>query len=62
MLQFFCEPKYDGLAISLHYKQGILVLGVTRGDGATGEDVTENIKTVRSIPLRLQGAKTHLSF
>lgn len=50
------EPKYDGLAIGLTYRAGVLVLGATRGDGATGEDVTAQIKTVRSVPLRLPQA------
>ncbi len=54
-LAFAAEPKLDGLAISLTYEQGVLTLGATRGDGTTGEDVTGNVRTVQSIPLRLLG-------
>lgn len=53
-LEFCCEPKLDGLAISLIYQHGQLVQGVTRGDGQTGEGITENLKTLRSIPLQLR--------
>ena len=53
--EYIIEPKFDGLAISLLYQNGILFQAATRGDGTTGEDVTENIKTVRNIPLKLHG-------
>ena len=55
-VDYACELKFDGLAMSLRYENGVLVSGATRGDGATGEDVTDNIRTVKSIPLRLKGA------
>ena len=54
-LQFVGEPKLDGLAISIVYKKGVLVHAATRGDGKTGEDVTHNIRTIASIPLKLRG-------
>ena len=54
-IEFCAEPKLDGLAISLEYEHGLLVRGSTRGDGTTGEDVTQNIRTIHSIPLRLMG-------
>lgn len=50
-----CELKFDGLSVSLHYEQGHLAYAVTRGDGNKGDDVTENVRTIRSIPLQLQG-------
>lgn len=54
-IEYSCEPKLDGLAINLLYKDGLLVSAATRGDGSVGEDVTHNIKTLRDLPLRLLG-------
>ena len=54
-VEYHCELKFDGLAINLRYENGLLVSAATRGDGATGENVTANIRTVRAIPLRLLG-------
>jgi DNA ligase (NAD+) len=54
-LEFVCELKYDGVAIGLRYEQGELVRAVTRGDGEQGEDITANVRTIRTIPLSLKG-------
>ena len=53
-LEYVAELKIDGLSVSLHYENGILVTGATRGDGATGDEVTQNAKTIRTVPLRLK--------
>ncbi|MFP5427653.1 MAG: NAD-dependent DNA ligase LigA [Gammaproteobacteria bacterium] len=55
-VDYSCEPKLDGLAVSLLYRDGQLVQGATRGDGSTGEDISANVRTVRNIPLKLQGS------
>ena len=54
-IEYSAEPKFDGLAVSLIYEEGKFTLGATRGDGIVGEDVTHNLKTIKSIPLKLEG-------
>ena len=54
-IDYVCELKYDGIAISLIYEEGILVKAITRGDGVQGDDVTANVKTIQSIPIKLKG-------
>ncbi len=56
-IEYVCEPKLDGLAVSLLYENGKLVRGATRGDGTTGENITLNVRTIRAIPLKLRGKK-----
>ncbi|MGB1868567.1 MAG: NAD-dependent DNA ligase LigA [Porticoccaceae bacterium] len=55
-IDYACEPKLDGVAVSLLYRDGLLVRGATRGDGTVGEDITANVRTINSIPLKLTGA------
>lgn len=59
-LSFVIEPKVDGVAVSLRYEDGLLVCGATRGDGVRGDDITANLKTIRSIPLRLLGGSERI--
>ena len=56
-VEYSCELKFDGLAVTLAYENGLFVQGATRGDGTRGEDVTANLRTVRSIPLRIEGSR-----
>lgn len=60
--EYFCELKFDGVSISLGYENGILVQGVTRGDGTRGDNVTNNVRTIRSIPLKVKGQDLPSSF
>jgi DNA ligase (NAD+) len=59
-VEYSCELKFDGLAVNLRYEDGVLVQAATRGDGATGEDVTQNARTIRAVPLRLRGVAPKL--
>ena len=54
-IEYVCEPKLDGAAVSILYRDGVLVYGATRGDGNVGEDITANVRTIKSVPLKLQG-------
>jgi DNA ligase (NAD+) len=55
-IEYACEPKLDGIAVSLLYEKGVLIRGATRGDGSVGEDITHNVRTISSIPLKLRGS------
>lgn len=54
--EYLVDPKIDGVAVSLRYEKGLLVLGATRGDGETGDDITQNVRTLRGVPLKLDGS------
>ena len=57
IIDYSVDPKFDGLAISIHYRNGVFQQAITRGDGTVGEDVSANVKTIRSLPLKLKGSK-----
>jgi len=59
-LEWYVEPKVDGVAVSLRYEEGIFKVGATRGDGERGDDITQNLRTIRNLPLQLQGAPSSL--
>lgn len=56
LVEYACEPKLDGIAVSLLYEDGVLIRGATRGDGSTGEDITLNVRTIPTVPLKLAGS------
>jgi DNA ligase (NAD+) len=58
-LEWVVEPKVDGVAINLRYENGVFTVGATRGDGAHGDDITANLRTIRSIPLELAAGREH---
>lgn len=60
--EYVCELKFDGVALSFWYENGLLIKGVTRGDGTRGDDITDNIKTIKDIPLRIKGSRFPESF
>ena len=60
-LEWVVEPKVDGVAVSLRYENGMFVTGATRGDGTTGDDITANLKTIRSVPLKLHPVAANVS-
>jgi len=62
MVEYTVEPKIDGVAVSLHYENGVLTRGLTRGDGAQGDDITTNLRTIHSIPLRLQSVPSGMTW
>ena len=59
-VQYVVEPKFDGLSVSCEYENGVFVRGSTRGDGTTGEDVTDNLMTIKSLPKRIANAPEYL--
>ena len=60
-LEWVVEPKVDGVAVSLRYENGVFTTGATRGDGTTGDDITANLKTIRSVPLKLDVGRTQFA-